>query len=1569
MSELHSALSCIDRFVCSLPDTGARGFEGLVVELCEAITGQTFRISGAGQQDGQDARSETAQGNRIKIEAKHFLKVGKSRLRLRELLGELEQAISSWPGLDLWVLVASHKVNDQHATRLEQMAQERGVEVLFLDLGTGDLPRLAVLMAGAEARVESWATRYGHSVNLPDLRRALELVRADTSFLSAHDQLVTKFMGTALGYDDAKFRNHNWLMSTLSQERDVKARFGQRIGIRDSTVRKVRRDNLCQTIDEWWNGDALTGKHAIAVGEEGTGKTWGVFDWLASAIESNSIPIVLPFNAAADVRTGETLETLLPRLLAKWTRIETDAFWMRRLEGWMSAADAPRPLILLLADGLNERVQVNWPDFFRSLNDSRWNLRVVVLATDRTQHWNSRCSALTDFLKIPVDSFSPAELSEALEDTGISIDQIPADLHPLIRNPRYCHLVCRHFAELLADADFTVERLFLLDARQRTSELRGAAMTTDEFLEVIIGLVSRQPVKTELSLADISALPFAAQNDQIRQEILDGGLLEPVPGHPTRYRLKRDRLVFGLGLVMSNEVQSQAKQGASADEVSEFLQRSMEPEEGADLRVAILSATLVFAFQVDYPELGRRELLRSWLGLRNWDTATQEGLTHYVLRRPQDFVEMAEYFWSTAHDHGAAQEFLGNPFVSFRDDPRVLPTLQRALDRWMRLLHPAGHPLLRRDQDREKRQREKIQLRLGRPVESGQIEVAGEKLIVVEDDGLLRLALLSLRIMSAGDRRSFIGCLVPWSVVSSVVGGALDFETAAWVVRMAPDEIGQDMLTAANRLMRLPGPLTKESAVRLLQVLGTSSARAMAGSISLPIPDHIRQWRENEEADPCLATRPWSETECVKCLDRRDIHPVSLVEKLGDRVYIPGYHLPDSLLARCEEHLNVDPATIHVGLGSTREEHFIRALTPVLGSQRPRTIADYCRSVVRTLPKRELGGQYPLALWLPRVSLLLGQPEIDSVLGAARRLATDAAQWQTSEHKGASGTSQATEAMIVLGIAARLNPDQLSEVLLTRPVNAEDQIRMEAAFGPVSEAKAQEILHKIHSSSDPVFLRRALWVLASTKLTLSGKDRDRIVALAESPDSVLREMAARFAVWQEDEVLGRRIVELGKPVSNGNDWLAYQWGVELLIRHSGDIAIGECARRLDSVALGSLLARRGNRPEEICSYALALDTHWVAILQSSEGDVHRLPEVTIAPKQGRPGELLQPIPEARPGGLDWRDPSISWRSSKLPKLVLPVESSEAQVKALNRRSVENAEALRAAWKTQAHQWRGRRFCRAALEQIHLLMPDIVHRWVAPALADGLSGELARERLATFLVEICLVLLEREPSLGWRLLQKLGEGHIGRVLSDITPFAFVAAHHQETTRQLGELAIRCNSDAALASFARSAVDSAHKDWLREIIDDLVQDARLWRKGHGLTLASFSDLTLTEFDSLVQFAAIDGSWIGDQVEWLRSNVRRNEYCRHWYRTFLEEEDFDVAWGAWQMVLGCGDGRFFSWRTEIEKHGGVAVGAKLRFLEAQSDHIDRRLQQETKKLRERTLYGIRTEREQVFPFIDSR
>jgi hypothetical protein len=330
------AIQAIDTFLHDrLKDTGDSGFEGLIAILAQQATGQEFRLSTSGRQSGRDAASESGHANSVKIEAKHYRKT--TALKLRELNAEIDEATESDPNLDIWILAASRCVGEQISSSLDEHAESLGVDVVLLDLGINGLPRIAVLMAAFPTQALEWANRHQLQRCPDELQPALLTIARDADFESTKNRLLAKLNST-VGYDSARRRIHSRLLRTLSDHLNARSAFRQSLGIRATDAQVVRRTELSGQLDEWWDAPGMP-PPVVALGEEGTGKTWAVFDWALGRIDLGEMPIVLPFAAVAEQLTNsDPVETLVPRLLAKWTGVLDETRWKRRLGRWVSAS-------------------------------------------------------------------------------------------------------------------------------------------------------------------------------------------------------------------------------------------------------------------------------------------------------------------------------------------------------------------------------------------------------------------------------------------------------------------------------------------------------------------------------------------------------------------------------------------------------------------------------------------------------------------------------------------------------------------------------------------------------------------------------------------------------------------------------------------------------------------------------------------------------------------------------------------------------------------------------------------------------------------------------------------------------------------------------------------------------------------------------------------------------------------------------------------------------------------------------------------------------------------------------
>ena len=1598
--DLTTEIKIVDNFLGGLEDTGPSGFEGLVAVLLQLATGQEFRLSSSGRQSGRDAGSESGYANTIKVEAKHYRQT--TPLKLRELLAEVAEAVISDKNLDMWVLAASRNVDDQTASTLDKHSETQGIEILILDLGINGLPRLGVLMAEFPDAVINWAKLHQPGFDLGDLRSALLAIANEPDFEPTKARLLAKLSGT-IGYDTARQRVNAQILGILSDNQRAQSVFLQSLGIRAPQARVVQRVELIKQLDDWWDAPGFPAP-AVALGEEGTGKTWAVFDWVVGRVERGDMPVVLPFAAVAqELPKYESPDKLLARLIARWAGILDEKGWARKLDRWLTSEATGRPLVLLLVDGLNERADVDWRPLFTTLLTAPWREKVAVLSTDRPYHWRHRfpMGSPTAVRMTTVEGYSPEELAQALSGSQISYSQIPPDLLPLISIPRYCRLVLDHYQEMVAAADFTRERLIYLEIKDRPSKLRYP-LTDQQLFEIIRDLAERARKNPELNAKDLRLLIAEPGRDEanIYEEIASGGLVIEIPRGATvsTFRVEPLRLIYGFGMLLADELARISSD--SPRDIEEFLTSWFEPEPQMDRKVEICGSALFHAlFQNDFPEVALKELLRYWLGLRNWADTSQSAFTKYVLRRPDVFVEVAEDFWSYNRDSGAAQQFLGKAFAANRDDRRVQAALVPAIERWMGFLHPLGRHYEefdrpRNDQivttsggqkivvpgvdsEKEERVRSEIEARAGCPVVPGEIEVAGVKLTVISDGFLLRLARFGLMIMSAGDPSPFIPSLVRWAVASAVMDGPDFGDLVSWVIRLSDRDVDATVLEEARRLLVRHEAVASAAARALLLAIGSTESESLIEEHEL-IPEWYKERRRQHASDPCRSFYKWTRDEAIACLGREDVPLHMILGRAPVCVVDPSVAVPISLIDRAKEALaSIDQKMIHAFGARTSEDHYLEIVTPVLCGRAPSDIAGYMRGVVRTIPSRSRDGQYFLAVMLPKISLLLNSDEVSAVSRVTADLSADSPDWRPVEdHTRELNQTQITEAFAFSAIAPHLSPSHLFRQILARPANGIDLVGLDSWFAVPSHEDIAHAIKTLHGAPDPTTLYRLLWMLPYLGISLSESDRSRLVEIASSEDIRARSGAVRAAVIMADPPLGRCIVDLGLSVNKDTDRFVdvEHWLTLLYARYAGHVPLETIAKRLPLPAVGRVIKERGNQTDEVDSYAALLDHVWQQVISAGDNHIEQLPEIETNAERDYSDASFPNLREpAHQGTVRFGLPR-SWTAG--PPADPSVELNELfnsnnkeWVRKLNESMHGKYDAIRAAWQSTAFQWYGLEFEFQVLDRIYERFPALMERWVQPALEDSPFGFSVRVRLGTFLAPICRVLLSRDSPLGLKLWTVLHNRDGNPVVIDTVSLAFTADDSSQSRLARQIILDESWNDASIASIAFNCGRSQRLDWLRVVIEDLISAPRLWRRAKGLTLASLSDMNADRFEELVTEAQIAGSWVEESLSALRENLRKNALARHWYSVFLNAEASDSAWAALQNVLMLADERLLNWRAEIEEASecGSRAEERLRFLDLGWDR-ERKLKEEIDRKGERTkqLFGKEIQPGEIVPFM---
>lgn len=1555
-------VSALDDFVASIAATGDNGFEGLIAYLCEKATGQSFRLSGSGQQGGQDARTEPCAGNCIKVETKRY---SEAKLNRRELIAEVVQATSN-DHVDLWVLVASCSVIDQTAKEIEEIAQAAGAEVVFIDKGVSGLQRLWVLMAAHSQAVEQWVSRHAASMNTAPALAALRSVRDHVDYDDVWDALLTRLTTTAVGFDDARRRLSRSLEEVLVSQTLSNALFQQDWAIDAKDVHVVPRLTVNQQLDSWW-ASVASGElpRAVVLGEEGVGKSWAAMGWIKQRLADDAT-MVIPISCATEaIAPSETLETLLPRVIAARTGVRDAEFWQRRILRWLSGS-ARSPSILIVLDGLNEKPEHRWRGWLSTLDKPHWTHAVGILATDRPGHWFPHCAnaGVLGFQEVTVDGYNDPELALALRDSPLVVSELPADLMPLVRKPRYCQLVLQHCDDLVRESDFTVERLIYLDAQYRCANHPTFPLIGDEFIAMIRKLASEYRDSPEFDRVRIADnIPWADKNRNVYEEIVSGGLMEPRSDIPGTFRVERKRLVFGLGMLLAEVVRLSVERSESRLDARETIERWFEPHPEMSLKVDIAGSAMFHSLlHKGFPSLALQEIIRYWLGLRNRGDRAQSAFTDYVRRCPEDFLAVAEGFWSSDGDRGVAQDYLARAFLKHRDDPLVQTALSKSIARWMGFVHADGPRISWSDREEERRKRrQEIEDRAGQTLVPGPIVVHGEELTVVEDIALLRMSRFAILLMSGGSRAPFIDTVMRWAIASAVMGSATESREVAWLLRLADDDCDELLLPHILTLLESASPVAVTAGHTVLHCLGGVQAKELAQALPRPESAGELALRKRHVEDPCNSLMPWTDGECLQCMDRTDIGLHWVLGRLGDRLLDPSFEVSDEFYKRVIDAIPEPPAKSSGGY-KTEFDRVVELLTPVLARRNPGRLAELRRTAIRSQLSRPDESKELSIMRLDNYSLIVDESIVEQVLKAMTVLSEQANTW-TDE---GSSDQRFAEAQLFLGILPCLSAERGLRTLLNRPAKALDLLTLQYWFAELLSENASSALFALRSESEPRQLVRMLWYLSGHRYKFEADDIDCIAELARHDDWRVKGAAMQLACRADNPELSCRILSsTGAFLSTKPLW-EMQQGAALVIASADALSIEEASKMLHPNAISYFVARRGNTESDIELYCEILDRTIAKIVGSTNVD-RSLPAVHVPGKSHGLSSDYPDFVDNSTNSVEWRDGTTTWTSGRddedqpagLAALFSPTSDDDR-----NRLERERVESVFAAWDSDAYQWFGRRFNYDALAALCQQNGDVVETWVRPALDDTPTGRVYRTRLGAFLFFLCPGLFDSCPDLGLQLWRTLRDDRSSVSVFDAEAAAFRASDNPQSIAARDELLDMAWSDADIAKLAYFAELHGRSSWLDSAVNGHIASSRLHAKAKGLTLASFSCKDLVDFRASTNIAEIDNTWVAEIVVALEKNIQLNENAKHWYKAFVTADNWDAAWSALELTLACADERFYLWQDSCESIGGFEVGRKHQFIESHLERIEKKLNRDSS--RSKTLFGLKTSKNELLPFI---
>jgi hypothetical protein len=827
----------------ALKATGPDGFEGLVAAAIEAITDGRLKLLQAGTQGGVDAVSDAASsGPRRAVQSKRYAQ--NRSLDAVGMTGELTEAVSAYPGLDVWIVPTTRGIAGQPHEALTRTADREGIAYLPIDwprVATG-IPPLAALCVADPALCGRWLGA--------DLARELERWAEEPAVAQAVSQLRENLTRVDVGLQALADASAARLEAVFDNAGEGAALVGPSARFLHDHL-MVARSSADETLAK-----ALRAERLVAVlGDEGTGKTWISLKSLRQALTTGP-PMVLCLLRAQIGGGGEDLIDAVVNSLVdlgeRGGRRPTDPqrFWRRRLLLWARLKDRPRILVYL--DGLDEGpASLDWNSWLAPAFAEPWTGLFQVVITSRLWEWSRRDQLRTLAVKaaqVMLGAFTEGERDVFLAAHHIDKASLATSVLRAALHPRTAFHIVRLKDELPDIQRLTREQLLLADYRHR-GDLRSALPLTDVAFHALVARFGAEARRQAASQALFSVLPGEAVDaaaavsaaarsklERVLSDLVDSRWWQADPVHPERLMFTDEALPDAVGVGLASELR-----GETPDEVRRRTVQFLEPWGADDIAEKVLRmCAVILVLDLTIPDEVCEVVLDLW--------------------RRQPRREAGEDFWWRLHAvrielflryceaHGGGS----NDFTlewsmarAWEIYPEIRPTINARLDTWISCvpLPRAGidHKVLNRD----RRRQSKRAARLARHDPTWSARIGQE-----HNDTHSKVA-LAARILQFMPVAPSVRFHVLWAVTMAASGRRYEYDLLAWILRRArePADVAA-VETASLALQAEQDRLAREAGSLLLNALGTDGAFSRAKIKEANDGSRLRV--EERSGDRCL---------------------------------------------------------------------------------------------------------------------------------------------------------------------------------------------------------------------------------------------------------------------------------------------------------------------------------------------------------------------------------------------------------------------------------------------------------------------------------------------------------------------------------------------------------------------------------------------------------------------------------------------------------------------------------------------------------------------------------------------
>ena len=752
----------------SLKPTGEDGFEGLIGEALDGITGIPFRLASSGYQRGVDGKASFE--GKVAFEAKRY----NGTLGRSEVISKIPDFVRHNDHADfVWVLGATCEVPSQLADDLRTDGAQQGISVLILDWTPFDFPRLAVALVIAGLKTEAFLkANLNNQIALSDVLDALDAIRSDARFQDSEKLIRKRLDAPGMATAMAEKANAEWFEDTVSERAIARSNLSQPLAPRDKTVTVLPRKGLVNKLEPYLSNmgeDNIVCVH----GEEGCGKSWIVLQsWLAPP--DKPLLVFLTPDDFSEVSTQDDIETLLiAKLIAQTNDEKSDKSiirWRRRLKAWKADDKPARPRFVFVFDGINQRPDRKWGKIVDNVATYVNQRGGRIVLTVRTHYFNTRVKKALQypFKEVVIPKWNADERDSILRRHLVPLNKLNPFVAEFLRNPRILSIALEVFGDDVAIfEELSIERLlfehimagikedFGDDPIEFVAHLRGQAQ------ELLIRATSQ--VKDDLRIFD-NEVPAVAE----------GRFYSSVPGEPQKYELRDEGLTLALGFSIIENLRKAKRNNRSLDDA---LKEVLEPIEALDKTAeAVKAAITVCAADEDEhsPEIAQA-LIKGFAELQNPPPDSLDALVSLARERPLDIAKAARNLCLHS-SHQPNFDWIQAALVQAAKSSAVWDSVAQEVRDWLRAYSLAVerrmHCHVRRDpQDKVKQEREKLRAEMDDKLAAlSPAEKTRQRRLIEMEGNLDALSGLALTLLAGKRLAPFANELTDWSFANALNG-------------------------------------------------------------------------------------------------------------------------------------------------------------------------------------------------------------------------------------------------------------------------------------------------------------------------------------------------------------------------------------------------------------------------------------------------------------------------------------------------------------------------------------------------------------------------------------------------------------------------------------------------------------------------------------------------------------------------------------------------------------------------------------------------------------------------------